>query len=43
MWTWTAIDADTKLIPSWLVGEHTLADCYTFFADLKSRLWNNRI
>ena len=20
IWTWTAIDADTKLIPSWLVG-----------------------
>lgn len=20
VWTWTAIDADTKLVPSWLVG-----------------------
>jgi len=20
VWTWTAIDADTKLIPSWFVG-----------------------
>jgi IS1 family transposase len=43
VWTWTAIDADTKLIPSWLVGERTLADCYTFLADLKTRLKNNRI
>jgi hypothetical protein len=43
VWTWTAIDAETKLIPSWLVGERTLADCYTFLADLKSRLNNNRI
>jgi IS1 family transposase len=43
VWTWTAIDADTKLIPSWLVGERTLADCYTFLADLKSRLKNNRL
>jgi lambda repressor-like predicted transcriptional regulator len=20
LWTWTAIDADTKLVPSWLIG-----------------------
>lgn len=43
VWTWTAIDADTKLVPSWLVGERTMADCYTFLADLKSRLKNARI
>jgi IS1 family transposase len=43
VWTWTAIDADTKLVPSWLVGERTMADCYTFLADLKSRLRNARI
>jgi IS1 family transposase len=43
VWTWTAIDAETKLIPSWLVGERTIADCYTFLADLKARLKNNRI
>src|SRR5258707_370503 len=30
VWTWTAIDAETKLVPSWLVGERTVADCYTF-------------
>jgi hypothetical protein len=43
VWTWTAIDAKTKLVPSWLVGERTMADCYTFLADLKSRLRNARI
>jgi hypothetical protein len=26
LWTWVAIDADTKLIPTWLVGPRD-ADC----------------
>lgn len=43
VWTWTSIDAQTKLMPSWLVGERTVADCYTFLADLKGRLKNPRI
>ena len=38
VWTWTAIDADTKLVPSWLVGERTNRDAYFFLVDLKSRL-----
>jgi hypothetical protein len=38
VWTWTAIDADTKLVPTWLVGERTTQDCYVFLSDLKSRL-----
>jgi IS1 family transposase len=38
VWTWTALDADTKLVPSWLVGERTTEDCYTFLNDLRSRL-----
>ncbi len=38
VWTWTAIDADTKLMVSYLVGERTTEDCYTFVADLRSRL-----
>lgn len=38
VWTWVAIDADTKLVPSWLVGERTLEDAYAFLSDLKSRL-----
>ncbi|MBA2550450.1 MAG: DDE-type integrase/transposase/recombinase [Nocardioidaceae bacterium] len=40
VWTWTAIDADTKLVPSWLVGERTAEDAYVFMADLRSRLAN---
>ena len=38
VWTWVAIDADTKLVQSWLVGERTTEDCYTFLRDLRSRL-----
>lgn len=40
VWTWTAIDADSKLIPSWLVGERTNKDAYFFLKDLHSRLKN---
>ncbi len=32
VWTWTAIDADTKLIVSWAVGDRT-ADCARAFMD----------
>jgi hypothetical protein len=28
--------ADTKLVPSWLVGERTTQDCWVFLSDLKS-------
>lgn len=38
VWTWTAIDAETKLVPSWLVGERTIEDCYTFLNDLRDRI-----
>jgi IS1 family transposase len=38
VWTWTAIDADSKLVPSWLVGEQSPADAYAFVNDLASRL-----
>jgi IS1 family transposase len=40
VWTWVAIDAETKLIPSWLVGERNLPDAHAFIADLRSRLKN---
>ena len=43
VWTWTAIDADTKLVPTWLVGERTMEDCYTFLSDLRMRLRDARI
>ena len=38
VWTWTAIDADTKVIPTWRVGERTRADAFQFVADLRSRV-----
>lgn len=43
VWTWTAICADTKLVPSWLVGERTTEDALTFAHDLRSRLAEPRV
>ena len=40
VWTWTAIDADTKLMVSWLVGSRTAGDGYRFMSDVASRLAN---
>ncbi len=40
VWTWTAICADTKLVPSWLVGERNGADAEAFMRDVASRLTN---
>ena len=40
VWTWTAIDADTKLVPSWLVGDRDAETAYVFMQDLASRLKN---
>jgi IS1 family transposase len=40
VWTFTAIDADTKLIPSWLIGLRNMECAIAFTNDLKSRLAN---
>jgi IS1 family transposase len=40
VWTFTAICADTKLVPSWLVGERTKDDAEVFLTDLASRMTN---
>ena len=40
VWTWTAIDADTKLIPSWYVGGRDSDAAMIFMDDLASRLAN---
>lgn len=40
VWTWTAIDADSKLLVSWLVGDRTTDSALRFVDDLKSRLAN---
>ena len=37
VWTWTSICADTKLIPSWRVGDRSMATAYAFCADLSER------
>jgi IS1 family transposase len=39
-WTWTAIEADTKLIISWLVGGRDSEYAMAFMDDLRSRLAN---
>jgi hypothetical protein len=33
VWTWTAIDADTKLIPSWYVGSRATVTARHFIGD----------
>lgn len=38
VWTWTAIDADTKLVPAWHVGGRSAEDAAQFISDLASRL-----
>jgi IS1 family transposase len=40
VWTWTAIDADTKLIPSWFVGGRDSDAAMIFMENLASRLAN---
>ena len=40
IWTWTALDADSKLIVSWLVGGRDSEYAMTFMDDLCARLEN---
>ena len=40
VWTWTAIDADTKLVPAWWVGNRSGATALEFMDDLRDRLAN---
>jgi len=40
IWTWTAIDANTKLIASWMVGDRSGDTARVFVCDLASRLAN---
>ena len=37
-WTWIAIDADTKLIPSWIVGPRDGVSARIFISDLRHRV-----
>jgi IS1 family transposase len=40
VYTWTAIDADTKLIPCWHIGTRDAESAYNFIHDLAPRLAN---
>jgi hypothetical protein len=39
-WTFTAIDADSKLCISWLVGARTAANAYEIMCDIRDRVSN---
>ncbi len=40
VWTWTALDADSKLICAWMVGDRSAETASVFMNDLASRLAN---
>jgi len=40
VWTWVALDADTKLVASWLVGRRDAGTAFAFMHDLAARLRN---
>ncbi len=43
IWTWVAIDPDSKLVPSWYVGHRDFDACYDFLSNLEPRLTKKRI
>ena len=43
MWTWTAIDPDTKLIVTWHLGKRTPGDAQLFLKDLSERVVSERV
>lgn len=40
VWTFTAIDAESKLVPTWHIGNRDIADATIFMKDLAGRLKN---
>lgn len=40
VWTWTAIDAESKLVPHWHIGSRNAAGATTFIKGLAPRLAN---
>ena len=40
VWLWVAMDADTKLVPSWMLGQRDTVTATAFVSDLASRLSN---
>jgi hypothetical protein len=41
VWTFTAIDSDSKLVVSWLVSERNVCDTADFMKDIKNRITNH--
>jgi IS1 family transposase len=40
IWTWVAIDADTKLVPTWMIGDRDGATAHYFIKSLAGRIAN---
>lgn len=40
VWTYVAIDTETKLVPSWMIGPRNYKTTYQFIGDLRSRVSN---
>lgn len=40
IWTWVALDPDSKLVPCWFIGNRDAGAAYHFLCDLKERLAN---
>ena len=43
VWTWTALDSDTKLMVSWFVGSRDAQAAYEFLSDVRSRVDRSRM
>lgn len=43
IWTWTAMDADSKLMISWVVGDRSRHSAKQLITDMKSRIATERI
>ncbi|HVD03582.1 MAG TPA: hypothetical protein VNF75_05550 [Candidatus Dormibacteraeota bacterium] len=39
-WAWVALDADSKLVPTWLLGDRSTADATVVTQDLADRIVN---
>jgi len=43
VWTWVAIDADTKMVVSWFVGPRNTTTAINFMKDVSSRIKDNSL
>ena len=40
LWTWVAIDPDTKLVPSYFIGDRSSNSALQFVLDVRDRIVN---